>query len=251
MGIDTSNLNLGNLLGGFGGDLGSLLDNPIVKAGVGMLEDLAKSVFSGAPAGEKGPFGKTIDLKLGSITISLPNPLYKLNSLLGGIGDLALNGSKFLETVGKFLTGGMRSLGDGNSVTVPGLADRSGSMLSNGGNILSALMGALTGGAAGSAGSSQGTGGSNPYSGVANDIYSKLDAGNTSGGPIASGGASGNGSDIFTPDEQKMLADLTPAERKRFELQRRMEEHTQNVTLLSTLQKLKHDAQMAIIQNVK
>ena len=67
----------------------------------------------------------------------------------------------------------------------------------------------------------------------------------------AQGPSTSNEGGIFTNDEFAMMKDMTPAEKKRFELQRTMEEHTQNVTLLSTLQKLKHDAMMAIIQDIK
>ena len=76
--------------------------------------------------------------------------------------------------------------------------------------------------------------------------------GNTIGEVL--GGGTHNIGDVagtnMSNDERQMLAEMDPKDRNRYLLQKRMQEKAEIASLLSNLQKMRHDAAMAIISNM-
>ena len=238
------------------------LNNPIVQDIVKILENLSKSVFSGAPAGETGPFGKTIDVHIQGVTVSLPNPLYRLDSFLGPLGSKIASLAEFLRKVGQFLTGGMRDLGNGSSVSVPGLNQRLGAINNANTGILSAI-GAAGGGAAASGLGGIlkhlfGGGGADGTASAANlpTFGNEAGSGGVTDFPASSagdlyGGAASAGEVFMTQDESASFAKMTPPEQAQYMLQKKMEAHARMVALLTNLMTMLHDTLMGIFQNIK
>lgn len=77
--------------------------------------------------------------------------------------------------------------------------------------------------------------------------------GNTIGEVL--GGGTHNIGDVagtnMSNDERQMLAEMDPKDRNRYLLQKRMQEKAEIASLLSNLQKMRHDAAMAIISNMR
>ncbi|MBX7101594.1 MAG: hypothetical protein K1X89_28025 [Myxococcaceae bacterium] len=69
------------------------------------------------------------------------------------------------------------------------------------------------------------------------------------------GGGTKNIGDVagtnMSNDERAMLAEMDPKDRNRYILQKRMQEKAEIASLLSNLQKMRHDAAMAIISNMR
>ncbi|MBX5482225.1 MAG: hypothetical protein IRZ16_10385 [Myxococcaceae bacterium] len=94
--------------------ISEIASNPVGKIGIDILKQLAQSAFS--KDGKGGLFSD-------SFSLTLPNPLSRLNGLLGNWGAKIDSVGDFLSRIGEFLQG-KRQLEDGQKVDVPVLKDR-------------------------------------------------------------------------------------------------------------------------------
>ena len=152
------------------------------------------------------------------IPISLPNPLSRLNGLLGNIGQKFNGVGDFLSKIGDFLSG-KRHVG-GQDVTVPKLGDRAAAVASRS----SAVAAEVAGGR---------------YDSALNQTLA--DAGKKGGMYDAS----------LTGDQQKMLAGLEEPQKSRMALQMKMQNQAELNQFISNIAKLMHDMSMGIIRNIQ
>lgn len=94
--------------------VGNIGSTPAGKVGLDILKQLAQSAFS--KDGKGGVFSD-------SVSVTLPNPLSRLNKLLGKAGAKFTSVGDFLSKIGSFLQG-KRQLEGGKSVNVPRLGER-------------------------------------------------------------------------------------------------------------------------------
>lgn len=238
--------NIGNVLGSLGsnifkdlglGDLGGIINSPVGKAGLNLLEELAKSVFAGGSKG--GPFADTINIG----PLHLPDPLSRLNPTLNGLGEKVTKAADLLGKLGKFLTGGMRALEGGKTVNVPGLPQRAGTDAAASQKVATQI------------GSGAYNTGVNPYAGAAQQVGSNAAGYAAQGGSGSSSSANlfGGGSlnTDLTPDQQQALSGLSGQEKARMEAQFRMQNKAELISFISNMMKMQHDMQMAIIGNLR
>lgn len=57
--------------------------------------------------------------------------------------------------------------------------------------------------------------------------------------------------DMLTPEEQQMYMEMTPKEKQRFMLQKKMQDHAEMVALLSQIQAMRHQMAMQVINNIR
>ena len=100
--------------------ISNIASTPAGKVGIDILKQLAQSAFS--KDGKGGLFSDSFQL-------TLPNPLSRLNGLLGNIGSKATSIGDFLSNIGDFLQG-KRQLENGGTVNLPRLGDRANTIAS-------------------------------------------------------------------------------------------------------------------------
>jgi|GEM_PF-4878063 len=235
-------LNIGSMISSLGsnifkdlglGDLSGIINSPIGQAGIGLLEELAKSVFAGGSNG--GPFADKI--KIGPI--SLPDPLAKLNPTLNKLGGGITKAADLLGKLGSFLTGGMSALENGKSVSVPSLPARAGTDSAASSNVAKQVA-------------------SGAYD---NAVSSSASKGSNAAGYAASGGSgSASSANLFgsgslntdlTADQNQALSGLSGAEKSRMEAQFRMQNKAELTAFISNMMKMQHDIQMSVINNIR
>lgn len=220
------------------GDLRGIANSSVGKAGLNLLEELAKSVFAGGSKG--GPLADSLNVG----PLHLPDPLSRLNTLLHGLGEKVTQASDLLGKLGKFLTGGLRALEGGKSVSVPSLAQRASTDAVASQKVARQI---TSGTSAGSA--------ANPYSGAAQVTGSNAAgyAAQGGSGSSSSGNVFGSGSlnTGLTPDQQQALSGLSGQEKSRMEAQFRMQNKAELVSFISNMMKMQHDMQMAVIGNIR
>lgn len=224
-------LNIGNMISSIGGsifknlglgDLSGIINSPIGQAGIGLLEELAKSVFAGGSKG--GPFADNI--KIGPI--SLPDPLAKLNPTLNSLGGGITKAADLLGKLGSFLTGGVSALEDGSKVSVPSLPARAGTDSAASSQVAADVASGKTG-----SGVFAATGGS----------------GSAAGASVFGSGSLGSG---LTADQQTALNSITdPQEKARMQAQFNMQNKAELTAFISNIMKMQHDMQMSIIGNFR
>jgi hypothetical protein len=230
---------IGSVISSIGGsifknlDLGGIVNSPIGKAGINLLEELGKSIFAGGSKG--GPFADQIDLGF----IKLPDPLAKFNPTLMGLGEKVTKAADLLGKLGKFLTGGFSALENGKTVSVPSLPDRAGTDAAASQNVAKQVS-------------------SGAYD---NAIAKSTKAGSNAAGYASTGGAgSASSANVFgggslntdlTADQQQALSGLSGQEKARMEAQFRMQNKAELISFISNMMKMQHDMQMAIISNLR
>jgi hypothetical protein len=211
--------------------------NPAGKVGLDILKQLASSIFS--KDGKGGLFSE-------KLTLSLPNPLAKLNKFLADIGAKFLNGGDFLKNIGNFLTGN-RTLENGSQVTVPRLQDRAQTSATTSKDVASSI-----GNGAYDTTIKNSTSGSTSTSTSA----STLNDSRSSGSVLTQIEGSGSAFDwkTLTGAQSEMLAESgikpgTP-EYNRMVLQFKMQNYAETMQLISNIAKQLSDISKSIIRNI-
>ena len=208
------------------GTVSNLLSTPVGQAGLNILKQLASSVFS--KDGSGGLFSENLQL-------TLPNPLSRLNGLLGKIGSTVANVSDFLSRIGEFLQGN-RTLENGTNVDVPALSDRA---------PVAAQQAAATAQAV-TAGSHSGA------------IAQAVQASTASGSPASAGGSIVGAlpeaafSTAMSPDQKNMLSKVKdPTQRAQMEAQFQMQNYQNLMQFISNIMKIMGDTSRAIVSNIR
>jgi hypothetical protein len=213
----------------------SVMASPVGKVGLDILKQLASSAF--AKDGSGGVFSDKFQ-------ISLPNPLSRLNKLLGNIGSKITSVSDFLSRIGEFLQGN-RKLENGTSVNVPSLSDRA----------------ATSAKAAASTSADIGAGKYNGALAKSTSASTASGAG-SSGGVSASGGASGGSivgsigaqafSTALTGDQQNLLGKVKdPTQRAQMEAQFQMQNYQNLMQFVSNIMRIMGDISKSVISNIR
>ncbi len=208
------------------GTVQNLISTPVGQAGLNILKQLASSVFS--RDGQGGLFSENFQL-------SLPNPLSRLNGLLGKVGSTVANVSDFLSRIGDFLQGN-RTLENGTDVTVPSLSDRA---------KVAAQQAASTAQAV--------TAGS--YDSAISQAVSASTAANSpaaSGGSIVGSIGSAAFSTAMNPDQKNMLSKVKdPTQRAQMEAQFQMQNYQNLMTFISNIMRIMGETSKSIIMNTR
>ncbi len=230
----------------------SIENNPAGKVGLDILKQLASSIFS--KDGKGGVFSE-------KVTLSLPNPLAKLNKLLGDIGAKFLNGGDLLRNIGAFLTGN-RTLENGTNVTVPRLQDRAATSADTTKKLASTLS---TGSTSSSTGSqpAKTTSNTNTTSNVSTNKSASTTKASSTTRMVGGSGTVLNQVDGIggafewnglTKTQQKMMDDAgidpNTTEGKRMILQFTMQNYSETMQLVSNIAKQQSDISKSIIRNI-
>ena len=200
-----------------------LLASPAGQIGKSILQQLAKSIF--AKDGQQGVFSENVQ-------ISLPNPLSRLNKLLGNVGKTVTNVSDFLSRIGQFLQGN-RTLENGNNVNVPSLSDRA---------PVAAQQAAAT--------AEQIAGGS--YDSAIASTTSASPVGGSDSGSIVGGIPSAAFSTALTGDQQNMLANVKdPTQKAQMTAQFQMQNYQNLMQFISNIMRIMGDISRSVIQNIR
>ncbi len=201
----------------------NLLASPAGQVGKSILQQLAQSIF--AKDGQQGVFSDKVQ-------ISLPNPLSRLNGLLGNIGKTVANVSDFMSRIGDFLQGN-RQLENGKGVDVPKLSDRAATSAAQAGATASQI-------AAGN------------YSGAVASAASASTAGTSGGGSIVGSIPSQAFSTALSPDQQNMLSNVKdPTQKAQMTAQFQMQNYQNLMQFISNIMRIMGDISKGVIQNIR
>ena len=207
--------------------VGNIASSPAGKVGIDILKQLASSAFS--KDGKGGLFSD-------SFKLTLPNPLSKLNGLLGSAGKNVTSIGDFLSKIGDFLQG-KRQLENGTNVTVPQLNDRS---------AVSAQAAASTAQAIASG----------QYNSTIAQTVASSSAASTSAASNAPGVLSGIDPIAFntglTKDQTDLLANVTdPTQKAQMTAQFKMQNYQNLMQFISNIMRIQGDISKSIISNIR